>query len=86
LVAGYDINAFVQTASPKVLLADCTAVGVMVRTTTAPQAVDGESWAETGRVSFKINPGAPAPDRRTITLMASARSMSVPNTPREYIV
>ncbi|MDT8895637.1 hypothetical protein RSO41_13345 [Halomonas sp. I1] len=60
--------------------------GDMVRITTAPQAVDGESWAETGRVSFKINPGVPAPDRRTITLMAGARSMSVPNTSREYIV
>ncbi|MES3674439.1 hypothetical protein QC589_00630 [Halomonas elongata] len=60
--------------------------GEMLRITFIEPARVAESWAETGRVSYLINPDSPAPDRRTITLMPGARVMSVPASVREYQV
>ncbi|MGQ0335686.1 hypothetical protein [Halomonas elongata] len=58
----------------------------MLRITFIEPARVAESWAETGRVSYLINPDSPAPDTRTITVAPGDRGMSVPATAREFQV
>lgn len=58
---------------------------VALRYTSAPPG-QCTARASVGRGSFIINPGAAAPDRRTIVVLAQDRSLSVPATNREYKV
>lgn len=83
---GYDLNAFVRHIQPAVLDGQSASVADGLRITFIEPARIAESWAETGRVSYQINPDSPAPESRTITLMPGARVMSVPASVREYQV
>ncbi|MDH2296016.1 hypothetical protein [Cobetia sp. 1AS1] len=58
---------------------------VAFRITSAPPG-QCTARASVGRGSFIINPGAAAPDRRTIVVPATDRSMTVAATNREYQV